>query len=239
MLSDDLIELPSLVRQLVEAQARAEARLERVEARLEGVEARLDRVEAALQTLAEAQARAETRLDRVEVTLQALAEAQTQTQRALNDLIGRHDRLEDRVGGIDGRTLEIEFQHKGPAYLGPIARRLRIVGFGPLGDLLDDAVDEGRLTVEERHAVMRADAVLSGRRRDDGQDVYLLVEISAGIGLHDVERAIDRATLLGKVGRPVLPVVAGLRIHDDAASLARTHGVWAAIEGQVIPPLSA
>jgi hypothetical protein len=202
VLSDELLELPTLVRQLVEAQNRAESRL--------------DRLEAALRTLAEAQAR---------------------TESTLRDMVDSQSRTTDRLGDLDGRMLEIDFRQKGPAYLSPIARRLRVVESGPLADLLDDAVDEGRLTPEERNAIMRTDVVLSGRRRDDGQDIYLLVEVSGGVRTHDVERALDRAALLSKLGRPVLPIVAGRRIHEDAAAMARTTGAWYAGEGQITPPL--
>jgi hypothetical protein len=133
--------------------------------------------------------------------------------------------------------LEIDFRQMGPAYLSPIARRLRVIESGPLADMLDDAVDEGRLTADERNAIMRADVVLSGRRRDDGQDVYFVVEVSGGVRVHDVERAVERARLLAKLGRPALPVVAGRRIHEDAAAMARTAGAWVADEGQLTPPL--
>jgi hypothetical protein len=202
VLSDELIELPALVRQLVDAQNRTESRL--------------DRVEAALQTLAEAQSRTEAKLV---------------------DMVEWQSRATDRLGDLDGRMPEIDFREKGPAYLSPIARRLRVIESGPLADMLDDAVDEGRLTAEERNAIMRSDVVLSGRRREDGQDVYLLVEVSVGVRKHDVERAVERASLLAKLGRPVLPVVAGRRIHEDASAMARTAGAWYAEEGQITPPL--
>ena len=99
VLSDDLLALPDLVRQLVEAQTRAEARLERVESRL-------DRLASSIQALTEAQMRAEARLERVENHL---------------------ERLDDRVGKLDGKMLEIDYARKGPSYFSPIARRLRVV----------------------------------------------------------------------------------------------------------------
>jgi uncharacterized coiled-coil protein SlyX len=211
VLSDDLLALPDLVRQLVEAQVRAEARLERVESRL-------DRLESSVQALTEAQTRAEARLERVENHL---------------------ERLDDRVGKLDGKMLEIDYARKGPSYFSPIARRLRVVEPGPLADLLDDAVDEGRLTEEERRAILRADVVFTGRTRSDGQDVYLAVEVSVGIGIHDVERAAVRAAYLEKLGRPALPVVAGERINDEAAAMAQARGVWYVEGGHVTAPRGA
>lgn len=209
VLSDDLLELPSLVRQLVEAQARAEARLE-------GVESRLDRLDATVQTLVESQIRTEARLDRIDTRL---------------------DRMEVRLGDLDGDVLEHRYAHRGPAYFGRIARRLHVIESGPLSELLDDAIDEGHLTVDEREAILLADVVLAGRR--DGQDVYLVVEVSAGIGPYDVERAVERAALLEKLGRPALPVVAGRRGDEETATQAYEHGVWYVLGGRVIPPRDA
>jgi hypothetical protein len=211
VLSDDLLELPSLVRQLVEAQTRAEARLGGVEARL----------------------------DRLETVVQALVEAQTRTELQIGELAASQRRLEDRQGTMAGRLLELDYARQAPSYFDPIAVRLRVIDAGALANLLDDAVDAGRLTVGERDAIMRADLVLSGRRREDGQDVYLLAELSVGVGEHDVERAVERARLLDKLGRPVLTVVAGDWINDEAAQLAREQGVWYARGGHVTAPRSA
>jgi hypothetical protein len=228
VLSDDLIELPVLVRQLVETQARAEARLE-------GVEARLERLEATVQALAEAQTRAEARLEGVEARLERV-EARLE---GVESRLGRIDvslgRLDDRVGHLDGKMFELTFSRRGPGQLSSMARRLRIIESGPLADLLDDAIDEGQLTTEERETIMLADVVLAGRR-SDGQDVYLLAELSVGVGVHDVERAVERAALLEKLGRPVMPVVAGDRITPEAAVLARDRGVWYAQGGRVTAP---
>ena len=223
VLSDELLELPSLVRQLVEAQVRTETRLReladaqaRAEARLEGVEIRLDRLDAAVQTLVESQTRTEARLDRIDTRL---------------------DRIEVRLGDVDGEVLEHRYAHRGPAYFGRIARRLHVIESGPLSELLDDAVDEVRLTVDEREAILLADVVLVGRR--DGQDVYLVVEVSGGIGPYDVERAVERASMLEKLGRPTLPVVAGRRGDEATATQAYERGVWYVLGGRVIAPRGA
>lgn len=94
----------------------------------------------------------------------------------------------------------------------------------------------GRLTEAERDSVLLADLVLTGRRREDDAEVYLLAEISAGIHQDDVERAADRAAALQRLGRPVFPIVAGQQIHAEVATLARKRGVWQVLDGQVTPP---
>jgi predicted nuclease with TOPRIM domain len=274
VLSDALLELPALVRQLVEAQTRTEARLEgvegrlegiegrvgrveaalatlaeaqtRTEARLDGIEGRVDRVEAALAALAEAQTRAEARLERVEVrldglesALQALVEAQTRAAQEIRELAASQRRSEVRLGSLDGRMIEWDYARHAPSSFGSIVRRLRVLDSTALADLLDDGIDEGRLTWDERTSILLADLVMSGRRRDDSQDVYLLAEISAGIRSYDVERAADRAALLEKLGRPVLPIVAGREIDEGTARLAHNRGVWLALDGRVSAPNGA
>jgi predicted RecB family endonuclease len=173
----------------------------------ESVTALTSRVDA----LAEAQTRTEERLARLESAIERLADSERRTG--------------DRVGDMDGRLLELDFARKAPAYLGPIVRRLRVIEPVRLADLLDDAIDEGKLVFEDRASILHADVVMSGRRPDDGQDVYMVVEISSGVRTHDVERAVTRAQLLEKLGRPVLPIVAGRRIQPSAADLARSLGV--------------
>jgi chaperonin cofactor prefoldin len=260
VLSDELLELPALVRQLVEAYARAEVRFVQVEERLTHVEERLDRLEASVQALVEAQIRAEARfaqveerLDRLEASIQTLVEVQIRAEarldrletsvQALIESQGRAEtmlgRFQDRLGDIDGRVLEADFARRGPSVLSSIARRLRVIEPGSLADLLDDAVDDGQLTGAERETILLTDVVLSGRSRNGDDPIYLLVEVSGRIDVHDVERAVERASLLGKLGRPVVPVVAGRRIDADVAEAATDQGVWYALGGRVTAPRSA
>lgn len=83
---------------------------------------------------------------------------------------------------------------------------------------------------------MEADIVMRGRRREDEAEVYLVAEVSWGVGLHDVERAAERAALLAKLGLPTVPVVAGKVITYEAASLARRRKTWQVLDGQSISP---
>ncbi|MSQ23295.1 MAG: hypothetical protein EXR58_01900 [Chloroflexi bacterium] len=72
---------------------------------------------------------------------------------------------------------------------------------------------------------MDADLVLTGRRRGDNAEVYLVAEVSVGVGISNVRRASERASILARLGRPTLAVVAGERISRDADELARATDV--------------
>ena len=77
---------------------------------------------------------------------------------------------------------------------------------------------------------------MRGRRVVDGTAVYLVVEVSWGVGPYDVERAARWAALLGRIGVAVIPVVASERLTAEAGRLAQQHQVWQLTAGHVIPP---
>ena len=81
-----------------------------------------------------------------------------------------------------------------------------------------------------------ADVVVHGRRRDDGTEVFLVVEVSWGVGLYDLERAVRRAGILGRLVAPVLPMVAGRGVTAEARSRCDADGVWLVLDGRVVPP---
>ena len=66
--------------------------------------------------------------------------------------------------------------------------------------------------------------------------VYLVVEVSWGVGVHDVERAASRARLLSRVGTPAIPVVAGEWISADARELAEQENSWQLTNRRPVSP---
>jgi chaperonin cofactor prefoldin len=123
VLSEELLSLPDLVRELAQAQRRTEERLEAVAARVEQLaeaqrrtEERLEAVAARVEQLAEAQRRTEERLEavaaRVEqlaVQVDRLAEAQRRTEERLEAVAARVEQLAvqvDRLAEAQRRTEE-------------------------------------------------------------------------------------------------------------------------------------
>jgi hypothetical protein len=222
VLGDELPELPALARQLIEAQTRTEARVDALTARVDALTARVD-------ALAEAQARTAEQLSVLTAHVGSLTDR-------VDGLSDRVDTMGNRVGDLSGKMLEIRYRDRAGAYFNPLAGRVRVLDPGRLADRLDDAVEAGQLTTGERATVLQTDLVLTGSRRDDRAEVYLVVEVSVGIGSHDVERAVQRAQLLAKLGRPVVPVVAGEWIIAETAAQARAAGVWQVLDGHAVPP---
>jgi hypothetical protein len=185
--------------------------------------------------LAEAQRRTEQRLEELalaqratEQRLEELAVAQRDTEQTVRALVRD-------VAGLKGESLERRYRERAASHFQRILRRIRIVDHQQLGLLLDDAVDSSRLTPEERADLLEADVVLMGLL--DGQEVYLVAEVSGIVMAHDVRRARRRAAILEKAtGQRAIPAVAGERVLDDRETQEKAAGVWKVLDGRSEPP---
>ena len=172
-----------------------------------------------------------------------LVEAQHRTEERVNQLIQQVERLVEvqlRMGTdverLKGSDLERRYRERGHAYFSRLVRRAHVLSGDELIALLDEAVAGGQLSEEESDEILQADVVVRGRRREDGAEVYLVVEVSWGVGISDVQRASQRAALLSRTGTPTLPVVAGYWVTPEAQEPARALRVWQVTDGSVIPP---
>ncbi len=195
------------------------------------------------QELADAQARTETKVAelagaqaRTEAKVAELVQAQTNMTIQLTDLAQSVRTLTDGVGELKGITTEIEYRTKARGYFGRLLRRLHVLSADEMSALLDDAVATGALSEVDADDIALADIVMRGKHKQDGTDLHLLVEVSWGVGLYDVERAARRAALLAQLGTPVIPTVAGKRLTAEAAELARTKQVWQIMNGYALAP---
>lgn len=145
---------------------------------------------------------------------------------------------QDGLHFLKDDMLERRYREHGPAYFGRLVRRSRVMTAAEVMDLLEPIVDHGELLALEADEVALADLVIRGRRREDNAEVFLVVEVSWGVGPYDVERAAHRAELLRRTGVMAMPVVAGKAILPEAASRARELQVWQLTDGQVVTPES-
>ena len=225
------------------AEERAEAQ-DRIDQQFAESTARMDRY-------AEERAEAQDRIDRqfaestarMDRYVEERAEAQDRIDRQFAEIGKRVDELTaitrshaDDIGTLKGWNLEDRFRERPSAYLRSFFRRARAYTDGELVKLLDSGVERGIITEDDWEEVRLADVVVRGRRRDDGTEVFLVVEVSWGVGLYDLERAVRRAGILGRLVAPVLPVVAGRGVTADARSQCDADGVWLVLDGRVVPP---
>lgn len=171
----------------------------------------------------------------------AVAQRRTEEQVAavsaqLADLIQVVQTFSTDIGELKGRSLEGDYRTRVYAYFSRVVRRAHALSPDELTSLLEDAIDRGALSEDQAEDVSLADVIIQGRRRSDGAEVFLVVEVSWGVGPQDVERATRRAALLAHTGSPALPVVAGKWVTPEAAQLARTQQVWQLTNGRAIRP---
>ena len=220
-LADAQARIQEELRALAEAQARTQQELRAVAEQVRTLAEAQARIQEELRALAEAQAR--TQQD-----LQALANAQMRTEQVVRELV-------QTVSALKGENLERRYRERAASYFQRILRRIRVLDHQQLGLLLDDALDQGRITPEERAQVLEADVVVTGLV--DGREVYLLAEVSGTVTAHDVRRARARAAILEKAtGAPVLPAVAGEQLSDDHETQEEAPTVWRVLDGRALPP---
>lgn len=188
------------------------------------------------QELIEAQKRTEEQVAELAGQVTELTAAQKRIEGQVTELADSVRILADGVGHLKGDMLEIKYRTKGPAYFGRMIRRSHVLSPDELIALVEDAVDSGALSDAQAQEIYEADVVVRGKRREDGAEVYLVVEVSWGVGTDAVTRAAQRATLLAHTGATVIPVVAGKWVVPEAGWLARTQQVWQLTDGQAVPP---
>ena len=245
VLSEELLTLPQLVRELAESQLRGEQRLGRLEqvvADLTEAQRRTEqgaeRLEQAVADLAKAQRRTEQRVAE-------LHEAQVKTEQRIAELVEAQTRTEQRLGRIEidhgnfkGFLLEERHRQRPFLFFRSLIRKARVLYEKGLDELLDDPVARGVLSREQADDVMLADVVVKGRLNTDRSEVVLVVEVSWGVGISDVERASRRAKLLAQTGVAALPVVSGNGITPEAVDKCRELEVWQLVHGHSDPMIA-
>ncbi len=133
--------------------------------------------------------------------------------------------LKSDVGALKGSDLERRWERNLSSYLGGHFRRLRVLGSGELSDLLEDAIDTGRILPGEADDARLADVVGRGRRAD-GAEVYVVVEVSVVVDRNDIARAQRRSAILARAtGSISVGVGAGDRATEGATGAADEAGV--------------
>jgi hypothetical protein len=234
--------------ELAAAQGRTEVKVEelavaqvRTEARLEELATAQGRTEIVVGQLVEAQTQTTRRLDKLEVRLDdvdarldRITEIQAETSLQIKELTASHkrfearlDRVEIRLAAVDGRTFEMVFRERFPSYIGLFMKKARVIQASELVEALGPALDP-----LEAADMLRADVVARGRI--DGDEIYVVGEISCTILSDDIYRAERRAGYLRKAGLPVVALVACETVDSQPLALAKRLGVRVWHNGTVI-----
>jgi hypothetical protein len=126
-------------------------------------------------------------------------------------------------------SLDQYYRNKARALFGRYFRDVRVIDWIDLEEPLEAVAP---LTEKEREELSVVDLLVRGRRKTDGQEVVLVIEISWVIAPNDVERAVQRAKILSQRGVVATPAVAGREIDDEAREAARTAGCALVMDGR-------
>ncbi|MGH8058635.1 MAG: hypothetical protein ACREOH_15570 [Candidatus Entotheonellia bacterium] len=170
---------------------------------------------AVVRELAEAVKGVADRVDRLEASQQQMAATLQGVLEVQRQLAARMGRLEDDVGDLKGSMLEQHYRTHAYAYFGRLLRRVRVLEFREVADLLEDS-----LPPDERAQVLLADVVLTGQFPAIPQptELWVVVEVSSRIDRTDVQRAAQRADLLRRAGYRTVATVAGRQVTRGARS---------------------
>ena len=233
LLTDELLELPDIVREMQQTQrlmiqqiAQLAERMDRMEERQDRTEERQDRMEDLLARVVAQQELTNERLDRMDARFE-------QVDARFDEMSATMASMNRRIGDIDGRLRGWELERESVAKLLPrLAREYGVVRIKAVSadssrsavrvssvwerrfeEAIDAAFDTGRITVEEEGVLSRTDIVARGRRGVDGPDLWFAVQASVTIDNDDIERAAVGAAALRKVsGDDAAGVVYGRRI---------------------------
>jgi DNA-binding transcriptional MerR regulator len=222
VLTEDILALPQTVQELAEAQRRTEASLSQLTERMGQLAERMDQLTERMDQLAE-------RMDQ-------LAEHMDQLTRRMDQVIDGQRQMETDLGRLKGSDLERRYRERAPAYFSRLIRRSHTLSSDELVVLIEEALAQGQLSEDEADDLYQTDVIVRGQHRDEGTALYLVVEVSWGVGISDVQRASERARLFAKLGTPTLPVVAGTWVTHEAQQAAQALQVWAVTNGQVVSP---
>ena len=118
---------------------------------------------------------------------------------------------DETFGPLEASIYERHVRENASAILSGVGhglRRIRVVDKSDLADRLDDALDEGRITQDERDSAALADVVATALDRESGKTVYVVAEASMTLRTADVARARSKASTVARaLGIEALPVV--------------------------------
>ncbi|MDR7595238.1 MAG: hypothetical protein QN180_08400, partial [Armatimonadota bacterium] len=234
LLGEEFLELPSLVRSLVQAQRATQRELRAL------AEAHRQ-TQQELQALAEAQARTDQTVQDLARQVQALTEAQARTEQQVQALTEAQARTDQRVASLEEAVARLtEAQARLAERMGELATQV-----GRLSDAVGFTLEElarelAPVYLEKHHGIhvpsfqqrfftVDAEEVevdFYGEGTRDGETVVVVGEARSRIYGRDVEALLRKVQLLSPLlpAHP-LPVLFGFVIHPSAAQLAAQKGV--------------
>jgi cell division protein FtsB len=237
LLTQELLTLPGLVRELAETVAHLAGRMDQLTETVAHLAVRLDQLTARVDQLTETVAHLAEGLDQLTVRVDQLTahvDQLTETVAHLAEEQGRltegQQRFEVQMGQMRGWFLEERYRTHAPAYFGRFLRQVQPVHIGRLADALRERLEEGELA-----EVLLSDLILTGRLPTPGQPqaIWVVLEVSTTVDRRDIERAQRRAALMRQARYPAVAVAGGTDATAGARQRARETGVALLLDGRI------
>ena len=237
ILTRELLELPQKVAELANTVTRMaelfDRRLTTVEERVDDLATqqvatneRLDRVDERFDRVDERFDRVDERLDRMDEPFDRIEDEQRIMRGQLNNLTGS-----DYERKVVRRASRLVRRHLGVRNAAVLVAINRPNG-ETVANLLNDGADRGIITEDDADELDRADMIMLGSS-PEGEDVYVVGEISITIDDSDVDRASDRAAILRTASNAAThAAVIGTAISDGNRERARTRDVTVIIQNE-------
>ena len=235
--------------ELKQGQAQLQTTVDGLQNGVEGLETKVDGLQNSVEGLETKVDGLQNSVEGLETKVNGLYNSVEGLETKVNGLYNSVEGLETKVNGLEttvngmrgelGNVSGAFFQRRAASFAVRVARRdfhLREtslihhadqVGDNTLKQMLYEAADDPSrdFTEDEGARVEQADAVIAGKA-PDGTRAYLLAEASITVLKADVERAMDRAQLLGRAAATKThALVIGETIAGDAETLAKDLGV--------------
>ena len=186
ILTRELLQLPETVAQIARIQQETAEQLARFQ-----------------QETAEQFARTNERLDS---TNERLDSFQQQTNERLDTLTGSVQRIEGTLGNLTGSAYENRAARMAPRLISRYLRmqRARVLQApntshnAHLDNMVNESVINGAITDQQAQELERADIIVMDKDNQD-QTVYVVIEASVTIDDTDIDRAHERALIMGRL----------------------------------------
>ncbi|BCW94625.1 MAG: hypothetical protein WHS44_11275 [Fimbriimonadales bacterium] len=207
------------------------ARLDRIERAMDERFARVDReFEAVRQEMREGFARVDREFEAVR---QEMREGFEQLRAEMREGDARLERKiqrnTDDIAELKGISLERAYRDKARSLFGRYFRDVRVIDWVDVEEQLEAIA---LLSAQERAELSVVDILARGRRRSDGREAILVIEVSWGIAPSDVARAVQRAAILTRRGVLAVPIAAGRELSDEARQAASEQDCVVVLDGR-------
>jgi len=214
--------------------ARVDERFARVDERLVQVNERIAQAEREIESLRAEMRERFAQVDReFEAVRREMREGFEQLRAEMREgyaeLAQKIQRNTDDIAELKGKSLEREYRDKARSIFGRYFRSVAVIDWIDLEDPLEAVAP---LSDAERTELSVVDLLVRGRRRTDGQDTVLVIEVSWTITHYDVERAVRRAEIFRQRGFTATPTVAGSEISQEVQLAAQQAGCAVVLNGR-------